>query len=134
MRVSGCSRLPVPPARMTPFIGRIIVQRMGDQPQTPSTPRTAFSPDGMWWWDGSQWRPAISPDGKWRWDGRGWVPAGPGPPRAGGGAGAANGITVVAFIRILVLVPIPAIVIPPTIGHQTAHASSNAASALGATP
>src|SRR5438094_8116023 len=106
MRVSGCSRLPVPPARMTPFIGRIIVQRMGDQPQTPSTPRTAFSPDGMWWWDGSQWRPAISPDGKWRWDGRAWVPAGPGPPRAGGGAGAAVGVTVVALIGILLLVSI----------------------------
>src|SRR5881296_965723 len=117
MRVSGCSRLPVPPARMTPFIGRIIVQRVGDQPQTPSTPRTAFSPDGMW-----------------RWDGSGWVPAGPGPARAGGGAGAAIGITVVAFIGILFLVSIVVIVILLTMGNQISNVFSNVAAALGATP
>jgi uncharacterized membrane protein len=36
-----------------------------------------LSPDGRWFWDGTQWRPAFSPDGRWRWDGRQWVPAGP---------------------------------------------------------
>ena len=36
-----------------------------------------FSPDGEWYWDGSQWRPAFSPDGRWRWDGTGWRPAVP---------------------------------------------------------
>lgn len=40
--------------------------------QTPSA-AGQLSPDGYWWWDGSQWVSAISPDGRWRWDGQRWV-------------------------------------------------------------
>jgi hypothetical protein len=41
-----------------------------------STPpsNSAFSDDGMWWWDGQVWQPAVSPDGRMRWDGRQWQP------------------------------------------------------------
>src|SRR5215469_6009895 len=35
------------------------------------------SPDGEWFWDGTQWRAAYSPDRRWQWDGRSWVPTGP---------------------------------------------------------
>src|SRR5437762_2504650 len=122
MRVRGCSRLPVPPARITPFIARIIVQRMGDQPQGPGAPRTAFSPDGLWWWDGAQWRPAISPDGLWRWNGRAWEAARPAPaPGRGGGAATAAIVTVVAFAGVLVLVSVVVIVILLTMGNQIAN-------------
>jgi hypothetical protein len=38
-----------------------------------------FSPDGQWFWDGTQWRAAYSPDRRWRWDGVRWVPLGPPP-------------------------------------------------------
>ena len=68
------------------------------QPQQPS-PRQEmgsaappqFSPDGRWWWDGSQWIPAPMPqmppattsstlvrqfsaDGRFWWDGQRWLP------------------------------------------------------------
>lgn len=33
-----------------------------------------LSPDGLWWWNGTQWVSAVSPDGHWRWDGRHWLP------------------------------------------------------------
>ncbi len=36
------------------------------------TTQDRLSPDGKWWWDGSQWVPAISPDGRYHWDGRNW--------------------------------------------------------------
>ena len=32
-----------------------------------------LSPDGYWWWNGSQWVSAVSADGRWRWDGEKWV-------------------------------------------------------------
>src|SRR6478609_1111108 len=38
-------------------------------------PASRFSPDGLWWFDGSAWRPTTSPDGHWRWNGQAWVPA-----------------------------------------------------------
>lgn len=28
-----------------------------------------FSPDGEWWWSGTDWKPAISPDRRFRFDG-----------------------------------------------------------------
>lgn len=31
-----------------------------------------LSPDGLWWWNGTQWVSALSPDGRWRWDGERW--------------------------------------------------------------
>ena len=38
----------------------------------PATP--LMSPDGQWWWDGTQWRTAVSDDGRWRWTGTAWTP------------------------------------------------------------
>ena len=32
-----------------------------------------FSPDGEWWWNGSDWKPAISPDRGFRFDGENWA-------------------------------------------------------------
>ena len=32
-----------------------------------------LSPDGLWWWNGTEWVSALSPDGRWRWDGEHWV-------------------------------------------------------------
>ncbi|HEV2033220.1 MAG TPA: hypothetical protein VGU71_03315 [Candidatus Dormibacteraeota bacterium] len=34
-----------------------------------------LSDDGMWYWDGQQWRATLSEDGRWRWDGQKWQPA-----------------------------------------------------------
>ena len=33
-----------------------------------------ISPDGHYYWDGTQWLPLVSPDGGHRWDGTAWVP------------------------------------------------------------
>jgi hypothetical protein len=100
---------------------------MGGNPGTPFAPRP-FSPDGLWWWDGAQWRPAISPDGRWRWDGRTWVPAA-GPGR--GGAGMAVLVTVLVFGGVLVLVSMITLVILLTMGNQIANVFSNVVAALG---
>ena len=105
---------------------------MGDQPQPPSR-RTAFSPDGLWWYDGSQWRPAISPDGLWRWNGHAWEPA-RAAARPGGSAssaGTAVAITVVAFVGILLFVSFITIIVLLTMGNQIANVFSNVAAALG---
>jgi Flp pilus assembly pilin Flp len=110
---------------------------MGVDPPTPSGTRPTFSPDGLWWWDGAQWRPAVSPDGRWLWDGRGWVPAGPArlpQGRAGGGAGMAVIITIAAFGGILVLVALVTLAILYTMGSQISNVFSNVVAALGATP
>jgi len=36
------------------------------------------SPDGQWFWDGSQWRTLVSGDGRSIWSGSAWVPLPPG--------------------------------------------------------
>ena len=36
-----------------------------------------LSPDGQWWWSGSEWLPAVSADGKQTWNGKRWVHRGP---------------------------------------------------------
>jgi hypothetical protein len=36
--------------------------------------RTPISPDGMWWWDGSEWKSTFSDDRRYRFDGRKWIP------------------------------------------------------------
>jgi hypothetical protein len=38
------------------------------------------SPDGRFWWSGSQWLP-VSDDGRWRWDGTRWLPMEMPPPQ-----------------------------------------------------
>jgi hypothetical protein len=45
-------------------------------PSMPPEPRTGFSADGYWWWNGSQWLPAFTPDRQWRFTGERWVPVG----------------------------------------------------------
>lgn len=104
-------------------------------PSPPGAPRPTFSPDGLWWWDGKEWKPAVSPDGHWRWDGTSWQPAQPGAPRrGGGGATAAVIITVAVFGGILVLVGLITLVVLLTMGNQIANVFSNVAAALGSSP
>ena len=92
--------------------------------------RPVFSPDGFWWWDGAQWRPAISPDRLWRWNGQAWEPNRPAAAPRSGGATAAI-VVVVAFVGVVVLVSIFAIVVLLTMGNQIANVFSNVAAALG---
>ena len=106
---------------------------MGDQPRQPS-PAGTFSPDGLWWWDGGQWRSAISPDRRWRWDGRAWLPFAQPAARGGGGATAAVVITLLAFGGVVVLVGIVVVVALLTMGNQMANVFSNVAAALTSTP
>ena len=109
---------------------------MAGQPPTPGVPAPTFSPDGMWWWDGAQWRPALSPDGRWRWDGRTWVPAAAhGQAQGSGGrAGLAVLIGVLAFAGILVVVSAITVLVLFTMGNQITNVLSNVAAALGSTP
>ncbi len=98
----------------------------------PAASQTRFSADGFWWWDGAEWRPALSQDRLWRWNGQAWEPARLGaPPRSGGGAGTAIGITVAVFAGVLVLVALITIVILYTMGNQISNVFSNVAAALG---
>jgi len=107
-------------------------------PSSPGAPRPTFSPDGLWWWDGAEWKPAISPDGRWRWNGTGWQPAQPAQPyaqpRRGGGAATAVIITIAAFGGVLVLVALVTIAILFTMGNQIANVFSNVVAALGSSP
>src|SRR5581483_2085148 len=52
----------------------------------------AKSPDGQWFWDGTQWKSLVSPDGRSLWTGTEWQPLPPGatvsaPPPPPPGAG-----------------------------------------------
>ncbi|HUZ87495.1 MAG TPA: hypothetical protein VNF26_11145 [Candidatus Baltobacterales bacterium] len=102
--------------------------------QAPVTPQTRFSADGLWWWDGTEWKPAVSPDRLWRWNGLAWEAAAPGPAHKGSGVGVAIGLTVAMFVGVLVLVAITTAVIVLTLGDQIANVFSNVAAALGSTP
>jgi hypothetical protein len=107
---------------------------MGTNP--PPRPQTTFSPDGFWWWDGTQWKAAVSPDRLWRWNGHTWEPnrqIGP-PPRRGGGATTAVVVTVLGFFAVLVLVSILTVVVLLTMGNQLANVFSNVVAALGSNP
>jgi Flp pilus assembly pilin Flp len=105
----------------------------GQPPPSAGAPATTFSPDGLWWWDGRQWRPAVSPDGRWRWDGRAWVPA-----EAGAGGGGRTGlailIVVLAFGGVLFFVSLVTVLVLYTMGNQITNVFSNVAAALGSTP
>ena len=101
-----------------------------------ANPPGKFSPDGLWWWDGTQWKPAVSPDRMWRWDGQRWVANAPMQVRqtSGSGTAAAVVITIVAFAGIVVLVSVLVIVVLLTMGNQIGNVFSNVVAALGATP
>ena len=101
-------------------------------PAAPGPQRTPFSPDGLWWWDGSEWKAAVSPDGMWRWNGQAWVPARPA--RSGGGGATAVVVTLLIFGGVLVLVSVLVIVVLLTMGNQIANVFSNVAAALGSSP
>ena len=50
----------------------------------------AFSNDGMWWWNGTDWMPTRAPDGRSAiWNGTQWVP--------GGGVMGVAALTVIAI-------------------------------------
>ena len=101
-----------------------------------ANPPGRISPDGLWWWDGAQWRSAISPDGRWRWNGQAWEPYHAVQPRAGGGGGTATAVivTILAFGGVIVLVSVLVIVVLLTMGNHIANVFSNVVAALGATP
>jgi len=96
------------------------------------TPRTRFSADGFWWWDGAEWRPALSQDRLWRWNGSAWEPARlPAAPATRGGAGVAIGITVAIFLGVIAFVALITVVILLTMGQQISNVFSNVTAALG---
>lgn len=41
-----------------------------------------ISADGLYYWNGQDWKSTLSPDGTHRWNGSAWVPSGPPPPPA----------------------------------------------------
>ena len=93
-------------------------------------PQSQFSPDGLWWWTGSEWKPAISPDRRWRWNGAAWVPlAVQQMPQAQDPAVTAGiilgGVGVLVFVLFLV------IVILLTMGNQISNVFDNVVTALG---
>jgi hypothetical protein len=114
---------------------------MGANPPGPAPaprPQTMFSPDGFWWWDGTQWKAAVSADRLWRWNGQAWEPnrqLAP-PPRSGGGGGTATAVilTVLGVFAVLILVSIMTIVILLTMGNQIGNVFANVVTALGASP
>jgi hypothetical protein len=98
--------------------------------QAPSTPQTRFSADGLWWWNGAEWKPSVSPDRLWRWNGHEWEPAAPGSATKGSGIGLAIGLTVAMFVGVLVLVAIITAVIVLTLGDQISNVYRNVMGAL----
>ena len=102
-----------------------------------ANPPGRFSPDGQWWWDGSQWKPAVSPDHMWRWDGQRWVANAPMQVRQSGGGGGTTVAVVIAVLAIpgiLVLVSVVVIVVLLTMGNQIGNVFSNVVAALGSSP
>ena len=100
-------------------------------PQPPLPPR--FSPDGNWFWTGTEWKPAISPDRSWRFDGYRWVPNQP-PGRSGAATAGITVGVVLGAVAVLVLVGFIAIIVLLTMGNQLSNVFANVAGALTASP
>lgn len=100
-----------------------------EPPQVGAGGGTTFSPDGFWWWDGSQWRSALSPDGAWRWNGSAWLPVSA--PRTGGPRASGVLIAAAGFGGVLLLVLLLTLFVLYTMGSQITNVFSNVAAALG---
>jgi hypothetical protein len=96
---------------------------------SPPMPQSQFSPDGLWWWTGSEWKPAISPDRRWRWNGAAWVPLAA-PPAAKPGEPAVVAGVILGSVAIVVFVSFLVIVILLTMGNQIGNVFDNVVTAL----
>lgn len=102
---------------------------MGAPPPQPPPSQPRFSPDGSWWWTGTEWKPAISPDHLWRWNGYQWVPYQV-PTGTGGTARITIGIVAGAIV-VVAFVSFIAVIILLTMGNQITNVFSNVTAALG---
>ena len=75
---SPSSDLPLPPEDQRSATSG--AGRARDRGRTPpgqaalSSPKSGWSHDRNWFWDGMKWNDAVSPDGTWRFDGKRWQP------------------------------------------------------------
>ncbi|MGH7763834.1 MAG: hypothetical protein ACREOM_05385 [Candidatus Dormibacteraceae bacterium] len=100
----------------------------GSDQRPPPAAQTRFSADGLWWWNGAEWKPAISPDRLWRWNGQAWEPSVAA--AKGAGIGVAIGLTLAMFAGVLVLVSIITVVVLLSMGGQIANVFSNVLAAM----
>ena len=92
-----------------------------------------FSPDGNWFWTGTEWRSALSQDRLWRWNGYQWVPNQARTTSTGAAVGITVGV-VAGALAVVGVVSLITIVVLLTMGHQIANVFSNVVAALGSSP
>src|ERR1700694_2466796 len=127
MRVSGCRRLPVPPARITPFIARdyrSVRWRLRRLSRHASRP-TACGGGPAW-----RGRPRFRPAGAGPGTGPAWVPLASPHTAGAGGAGIAVGI-ILAFAGVIAFVSFLVLIILLTMGNQIKNVFDNVVTALG---
>jgi len=98
---------------------------MGELPQR-------LSPDGHWWWDGSDWRSVVSPDGWWRWNGERWVAARAQPQRAGPRTGML--VALIATGAVVVLVAASVLTYAVVTGLNNVQKVTSSSTAAGGIP